>query len=168
METVMELPSVGGLFFRILSSLLVIILLTYFVLKLIKKQNNLRFKQKGWIRVFDYQALGSNRGIYLMELLGSVYIVGASEGHLGIIKEIDPTDEKWLEVKEQLHKNDEIISNSLQNMITTGINRWKAKDITPTPAETPFSLQLDRQLTQQMERVNHLYRRAAKEEEKSE
>lgn len=170
METVMELPSVGGLFFRILASLLVIIILTYFVLQIIKKQNDLRFREKGWIRVLDYQALGPNRGIYLMELLNCVCLVGASEGQLGIIKEIDPEDETYLAVKEQLDKRAEMPAQSWPEMLLEG---WKLRRADKTNQGRDrragsFSSELEQQVNLQVQRANSLYRRAAGEEKEDE
>lgn len=97
-----ELPSMAGYFFKTVLSLGLIIFLTYLIMQLLKKQSAWGQGQKEWIRILDYQALGGNRGIYLVEMLDSVYLLGVSEGQVNILKEINPLDDSWQILKEKL------------------------------------------------------------------
>lgn len=143
-----ELPSVAGLFFRILASLALIIILTYFVLYIVKKQQNFRQQQKEWVKIFDYQALGPNRGLYLLELYNAVVIAGVSEGQIAILKEINPDDEEWREMKEKLRQGGNFLPGSAK-------------------AVGSFEKQLELELKNQLHKVSGLYRRVVGEERKS-
>lgn len=145
-----ELPSMAGYFFRVLISLIVIIILTYVVVSLIKRQNEIKQKQKSWIRIIDYQALGTNRGIYLVELLSGIFLIGVSEGQINILKEIDPNDDNWLILRENLEQRD-ILSLGLTEKLKEGLRKFSAPE---GSSNGRFKDQLDKQL----KRSHRLYR----------
>jgi flagellar biogenesis protein FliO len=118
-----EYPSVAGLFFRVVFTLLFILFIVYLVMKLIRKQNILRQNQKTWIKILDYQALGLNRGLYLMELYDMTCIVSICEGEINILKEIDTTDEKWFDVKDSIALEEDIVSKGIGKIFRGEINR---------------------------------------------
>lgn len=147
----LELPSVAGLFFRIIISMFFILLITYAVMRLLKRQNDLQQRQKAWIRVLDYQGLGANRGIYLMEILNRDYLVGVSEGSINILLEIDQDDEYWRDIKDTLEEGQaEILPKSIEKLVTDGLGRFKAREGLKGKS---FENQLDKQLG----RTNRLY-----------
>jgi flagellar biogenesis protein FliO len=101
-EVILQQPSMGSLLFRIVLSLIVVLLLVYGLLRLIRKQNQLRLNQKNWIRIHDYFSLGINRGVYLMEVMSRIYVVAMAEGHVRILREMDPDDPEWETLKDAL------------------------------------------------------------------
>jgi len=152
----LEMPSVAGLFFRIIISLIFILVITYFVMKLLKRQNDLQQRQKNWIKIFDYQGLGTNRGIYLMEILNDVYLVGVSEGQINILKEIDQSDDYWDDIKESFAKNqEEILPWGLEKLIKENMGKFK---LVNSQKENPFKKHLDDQL----DRTSRLYRHVSR------
>lgn len=159
-----ELPSVAGLFFRIFASLSLIIILTYVVLNIVKKQQNLRQQQKEWVRIYDYQALGPNRGLYLLELYGSIIIAGVSEGQIAILKEINPDDEEWQEMKERLGNPPGVMPSNWRKILQDGWGRFQ----TDGKNAGSFEKQLEEQLKNQMQKVTGLYRKVVREEQKGE
>jgi flagellar biosynthetic protein FliO len=142
----------AGLFFRMIISLLLILFLTYYVLKFIRKQQSFQQKQKLWIKILDYQSLGANRGIYLLEIMNAVYVVGASDGKINILNEIDTKDQHWQDIKEYLEKEEE----------TTTLDVTKLKDCfakfrtTANNTEIPFKSQLKDQLKRSQRLVQRM------------
>lgn len=148
-NNVVELPSAGALFFRILLSLLFIILVVYFILKIINKQQNLLDNQKKWLKVLDYQALGPNRGLYLMELYDVTCIVAVSEGQIRILKEIETNTVKWKEIKDNLQQAEVFIPAELSKMIK---NRFPLRKRTSSLSRENFQ----QQMAEQFRRSQHL------------
>ena len=107
-------PSVAALFFRIILTLIFVVLITYIILRIIKRQQNLQQNQKKWVKILDYQALGTNRGLYLMELYGLVCIVAVSDGQINILKEIDADNEKWEEIKNSLFESEDFVTKGIE------------------------------------------------------
>lgn len=152
----MELPSIAGYFLRIIFSLVFIVGITYLAMRLLKRQNDLQQRQKSWIRIYDYQGLSANRGIYLMEILGNVYVMGVTEGQINILKEIDPNDAEWNDLKGSLEQSqEEILPWGLEKLIRESIDKFKPG---PGQKKNNFQKQLDRQLG----RTNRLYRQISK------
>lgn len=145
-----ELPSMAGYFFRVLISLIVIIILTYLIINLIKKQNDFQQKQKSWIRIIDYQALGANRGIYLVDMLSAIYVLGVSEGQINILKEIDPNDDNWLIIRENLEQRD-VLPLGLVHKLKEGLKNLRS-------SKEPDNGRFKDQLEQQIKRSHRLYR----------
>jgi flagellar biogenesis protein FliO len=98
----LQQPSMGNMLLRIAISLIVVFLLLYVLLRVLRRQNQLRLDQKSWIKVHDYFSLGINRGVYLMEIMSRVYVVTMAEGHVHILREIDPDDPEWETLKDEL------------------------------------------------------------------
>lgn len=161
-EIITELPSMGGYLLRIILSMIFIVAITYLAMKLLRRQSNLMQRQKSWIKIYDYQGLGSNRGIYLLEILGSVYIMGISEGQFSILKEVDPNDEYWNDIKDDLE-------NIREEIIPAGLKKWFSRDIgmygrsTSSPVGS-FENELDKQLDRS-QRLFHRISRGGKDDE---
>lgn len=150
-------PDMATLFMRALISMVVILLLTYFVLRLIKRQQDIQLKRQNdsklWIRIYDYQALGPNRGIYLIELFSRIYVVGATENGINILREVAPDDEEWLAVKDMLSVPGKIIPPGFHKFI----GRWR-KDF-----KDEMSRQLNADVSEQLTKMQQLYRRQTPE-----
>lgn len=144
-----EYPSVAGLFFRIILSFIFILLVVYLVLKILNKQQDLRHNQKKWIKILDYQALGSNRGLYLVELYDITCIVAVSEGQINILKEIDTSTEKWQVTKEGLIASEDLISKGLGRLFN---GKLSAKELNGKLTGKEFQ----QQLTEQLRRTRNL------------
>lgn len=152
-EGITELPSMGGYLFRIIVSMIFIVIVTYLVMKLLRRQNNLLQRQKSWLKIYDYQGLGNNRGIYLVEILGQVYVMAVSDGHFSILREIDPEDEYWNDIKSD-------IENTQEDIIPSNIKKWLAGNIGkygPTNSATDKSF--EKELDKQLDRSKRLFRR---------
>lgn len=149
-------PGVGNLFFRIIISLVFILFLTYLVLKLLKRQNTLQLRQKSWIRIYDYQALGTNRGIYLMEMFSRIYLVAVTEGQVNILLEIDSDDEEWTDLRESLQSAQEeaILPWGLGEALK---ERWSKLRTNSGDAKI-----LKGDFSQQLDRAERLYRQVSK------
>jgi flagellar biogenesis protein FliO len=144
-----EYPSVAGLFFRIILSFIFILLVVYLVLKILNKQQNLRHNQKNWIKILDYQALGSNRGLYLIELYDITCIIAASEGQITILKEINTGTEKWQETKETLVTSEDLISKGLGRLFNGSFSAKK-------PNGKIAGKEFQQQLAEQLRRTRNL------------
>jgi flagellar biogenesis protein FliO len=101
-EIALQQPSMGSLLLRIVMSLILVLALLYGFLRVIRKQNQLRLNQKQWIKIHDYFSLGVNRGVYLMEVMNRIYVVTMAEGHVHILREMDPDDPEWETLKDAL------------------------------------------------------------------
>jgi flagellar biogenesis protein FliO len=99
---VVQQSSMGSVLLRVLFSLAVVGVLLYFLLKLLRRQNELRLEQKDWIKVHDYFSLGMNRGVYLMEVMSKLYVVAISEGNIRILHEMNVDSPEWEALKDGL------------------------------------------------------------------
>lgn len=144
-----EYPSVAGLFFRIVLSLIFILFVVSLVLKILNKQQNLRQNQKMWIKILDYQTLGPNRGLYLLELYDITCIVSVCEGEINILKEINTKTEKWQETKEALVEAEDLISKGIGKL-------FNGRFSTKRSNEKFTGNEFQQQLVEQLRRTQHL------------
>ena len=81
------LPSMAVLFFKIILCLGVIVILTYGLIRLLRKQ----FKTTGstWINIVDQISLGPNRGLFLANIAGKIVALGITDHQIVKIMEID-------------------------------------------------------------------------------
>lgn len=152
-------PSMASLFIRTVISLAIVLVLTYLVIKVIKKQQDVQQKlqnsQKGWIRIYDYQALAPNRGIYLIELFSKIYLVGSSESNINILKEVPADDEEWLAYREELEKTPGVIPAGLLGLLKQKTDQFRIKKAETFQQE--LSTQLKKEVDDQRERTHRLY-----------
>lgn len=157
-------PSMAGLFLRALISLVIIVLLTYLILRVIKRQQDVQQKikndRRGWIKIYDYQVLGSNKGLYLVEIFSGIYVIGAAENGINIVKEISQDNEEWLAVKEMLNNPEEIIPPGLARFIKNNISLFNKKDVKNDAFKKELSQSLNKKVNVQLDRTHRLYRRA--------
>lgn len=159
-------PSMAGLFIRSFLSLAVIVLLTYFVLRFIKKQQSIQQKirneRKGWVRIHDYQALGANKGLYLLEIFSGICVAGVTENGINIIKEIKEDSEEWLAVKEILHESEEIMPPGLTRLLKKDIFSFKKIKNNNVNFQDVLNNRLGKNISNQLERTHNLHNRTTK------
>jgi len=161
-SNVASYPSVTALFFRIIITLIFVILVSYLILRLIKRQQNLQDNQKKWVNILDYQSLGTNRGLYLMELTGKHYIVAATEGEISILKEIDSDSEQWQEIQDSLQVSEDIITTGIARLFRRKNNPFGSKDNYNSQSE------FQQQLAEQLKRNKNLSHSISKGRDKIE
>ena len=149
MEEFVTYPSVAGLFFRVILTLLFIIFITYLILRLIKRQQYFRQNQKKWAKIFDYQPLGANQGLYLMELYDSVYIIAVSDARIEILKEIDINTDKWAEIVSSLQEDD---------LLPRGIMKYFPFRETASREKSFNKIHFQKELSEQIHRNQRLTR----------
>ncbi len=88
------MPSMTSLFFRLLVSLIIIVGLTYLTMKLLRKNMKVLTKAAS-INVLDQYAFSINKGIYITQIAGKVYVLGVTDHNISLITEI--TDEAEIE-----------------------------------------------------------------------
>lgn len=83
-----ENPSMFGLFVRLTVSLLLITGLAYALIKIIGRQWG--YSSVGtWINILDQLALGQNKGIFITEIAGKVFVLGVTDHSINKLLEID-------------------------------------------------------------------------------
>ncbi|MDD2401312.1 MAG: flagellar biosynthetic protein FliO [Clostridia bacterium] len=146
MKNAVELPSVAGLFFRVILTLLFILFVIYMIIRLINMKQNLKQNQKKWVKIIDYQGLGTNRGLYLMELYDVTCIVSVCEGQISILKEIDKNDDRWQEIEEGINKSDDVFPKGVINLLRGGYTGKSNDDISKDISRDAFKNKLYEQL----------------------
>lgn len=78
----------GNLVIRYVFSVAGVLILTYLILKFFAGRQH--YSENGdWIQVIDYMPLGTNKGVYLMDIEGKGFILGVTEHQINIISTID-------------------------------------------------------------------------------
>jgi len=104
---------------QILISLAVIGGLAYLTARFMK--NNLQWRSQGeWIKVYEQQSLGLNKGLFITEVAGKVYVLGVTEHNISVISEI--TDQELIEDMQVAFQE----KQQLQ-AVNPGLNQWLAK-----------------------------------------
>lgn len=83
--------SLGWTAFKLVFSLLVIILLAYLVIRVFGKQVNRRFRGR-WLQVIDELIIGPNRGVVLCEIGGRILALGVTDHSINVLFEINDED----------------------------------------------------------------------------
>ncbi|HHX95895.1 MAG TPA: hypothetical protein GX687_00285 [Clostridia bacterium] len=156
---VAALPSVAALFFRVILTLLFIIFLVYIILRLLKRRQFIQQNQKQWIKIFDYQPLGANQGLYLTELYDQTCIIAVTDQHIQILKEIDVGTEKWNEIKNSLLEDD---------FLPKGIARFFPHTESSSQKKTFNETDFRKQLSEQIRRTERLTRDALRGRQENE
>lgn len=110
------LPSMAGLFFKIVLCLVVIIALTYGLMRLLRRQ--FKTSSSSLINVIDQLSLGPNRGVYLANIAGRIVALGITDHQIVKILEIE--DPGVIEqLKQPLVEKESGLSNGSQQMPKT-------------------------------------------------
>lgn len=80
--------SLGWTLFKVVISLLVIILLAYLIIRVFGKQVNRRFRGR-WLQVLDELIIGPNRGVVLCEIGGRILALGVTDHSINVLFEVN-------------------------------------------------------------------------------
>ncbi len=81
-------PSMFWLFIKLGISLVVIVGLTYLTVRVLRR--NLTYTSAGeFIRVLDQHAFAINKGVYIAEVAGKVFVLGVTDQNISILSEIN-------------------------------------------------------------------------------
>lgn len=140
-----EFPSMGILLLKTFLSLVIIIILSYFIVRFLRSKYLRWESEKEWIQLLDYQPLGQNRGVYLAKLVGKYCLLSVTDGQIQILKEY--TEIEIADLIDGLEKNDDrgSFNNILSNII---------KDKKDQPSFSGFNKQLE----DQIKKTKDLYR----------
>ena len=101
-----EPTSIGLLLVRYLIAVIFVVSLLYFTLKFLIRRNEPKYLENHWMNVLDYNYLGNNKGLYLVEINNEGYVLAASENHMTLLTKID--EEEFSSVKKDILVNNEI------------------------------------------------------------
>lgn len=110
--------NIGFLLVRYLIAVIFVVSLLYFTLKYITKKNEPKYQDGNWSNVLDYNYMGNNRGLYLVEINNEGYVIGSTENSLNLLTKIEKNDFEKIK--------SEIILNKEFNDFT--INPFKKKE----------------------------------------
>ncbi len=86
-----EMPSMFGLFFRLIFSLLFIVGIAFITMKFLRK--NMKVLSSGVnIRVLDQYSFSMNKGVYITQIAGKTYVLGVTDNNISLITEITDQD----------------------------------------------------------------------------
>jgi len=114
------MPSIQSLFLKLFVSLIIIIGLTYLTMKLLRKNMKVLSKAAN-INVLEQFAFSINKGIYITEIAGRVYVLGVTDHNINLITEI--TDETVIDeiaAKAKEREAEPIIPFSIMERIMPG------------------------------------------------
>ena len=80
--------SIGLLLVRYVFAVIFVVSLLYFTLKFIIKKNDIKYSEGNWVNVLDYNHLGNNKGLYLVEINKEGYVLAASENNMEFLTKI--------------------------------------------------------------------------------
>ncbi|MDR1204489.1 MAG: flagellar biosynthetic protein FliO [Peptococcaceae bacterium] len=126
---VTQQSSMGSVLLRVVLSLALVAVLLYFLLKILRRQNELRLDQKSWIKIHDYYSLGMNRGVYLMEVMSKIYVVAMSEGNFQILHEMDLDDPEWEALKDELTQEKDKILPAIKGFFNRNLPNTDFRDL---------------------------------------
>ncbi len=114
-------PSIGGLLFRLIISLIVVIGLAIIGIKFLQKRAFIT--QTGrWIRIIDQVGIGPNKALLLSEIAGRIYVLGVTDHSISKLLEIEETSQ---------------VAAILEESLEAGISPWKG-GILPKLWRKPF------------------------------
>lgn len=117
---VTPMPSMVSLFFKLFISLIIIVGLTYLTMKLLRKNMKVLSKAAS-INVLDQFAFSMNKGIYITQIAGKVYVLGVTDHNINLITEItDETEIDEIFAKAKEREAEPIIPASIMERIIPG------------------------------------------------
>ncbi len=88
---VTPMPSMFTLFLRLIVSLVIIVGLAYLTMKLLRKNMQVLSRAAN-IKVLDQYAFSFNKGVYITQIAGRVYVLGVTDHNINLITEITDQD----------------------------------------------------------------------------
>lgn len=120
---VTPMPSMFTLFLKLMVSLVIIVGLTYLTMKLLRK--NMKVLSRGVsIEVLDQYAFSMNKGVYITQIAGKVYVLGVTDHNISLISEI--TDQSVIDelvAKAREKEMEPIIPPSILERILPGLSK---------------------------------------------
>ncbi len=85
-----EMPSFGLMIFKLLFSLIIIVVILYFSIKLFKKYSSQgKFISNKNTNIIDIMPLTNLQAIYVIQMYGLIYILSVSNDNVHLIEKID-------------------------------------------------------------------------------
>ena len=118
---IVPMPSMIGLFLRLIVSLVIIVGLAYLTVKVLRK--NIRVLSRGTaINVLDQYAFSLNKAVYITQIAGRVYVLGVTDHNISLITEItDRNVIDELEARAREAETEPIIPSSILDRIFPGL-----------------------------------------------
>ncbi|MCR4822269.1 MAG: flagellar biosynthetic protein FliO [Treponema sp.] len=82
-------PSTIGLFFKMVFTLLIVLLLAYLALRLLKRGGKLSDSEDPFLRHVSHLSLSASRSVDVVTILDHAYILGVSDNAVNLIGQID-------------------------------------------------------------------------------
>lgn len=137
---VIQPPSMFSLLIRLVFSLLFISAIAYLTMKLLKK--NMKVLSAGVnIKVLDQYAFSMNKGLYITQIAGKVYVLGVTDHNINLLTEItdsDMIDEIIAKAKEK--EMEPIIPAGIMERILPGVFNQKG------PGGNTFNKHIQKQI----------------------
>lgn len=87
-ENQVSSPSTFGLFLRMVISLLIVIGLVYFVVKIFRKNSGIADMDDSFLRRVAVLSIGSGKSVQIVTLLENAYLIGVTDNNINLISEI--------------------------------------------------------------------------------
>ncbi|MFZ5943695.1 MAG: FliO/MopB family protein [Bacillota bacterium] len=84
-----KVTNIGGLLFRFFLSFAGVVLLVLFGVKFLLRGADSYTSYGDWIQIIDQMPLGTNKGIYLLEIEGKGYVIGVTDQQINVITTIE-------------------------------------------------------------------------------
>jgi flagellar biogenesis protein FliO len=97
--------SIGLLLVRYLIAVIFVVSLLYFTLKYIGHKNEPKYKEGNWVNVLDYNYMGNNRGLYLVEISNQGYVIGSTENSMNLLTKLE--EQEFEKIKNEIILNKE-------------------------------------------------------------
>lgn len=81
-------PSSFGLFLRMVISLLVVIALVYFVVKIFRKNSGFADSDDSFLRKVAQISIGAGKSVQIVTLLENAYLIGVTDNNINLLAEI--------------------------------------------------------------------------------
>ena len=81
-------PSSFGLFLRMVISLLIVIALVYFVVKIFRKNSGFADSDDSFLRKVAQISIGAGKSVQIVTLLENAYLIGVTDNNINLLAEI--------------------------------------------------------------------------------
>ncbi len=102
-----EMPSFGMMIFKLIISLVIIVVILYFSIKIFKKYSSQgKFISNKNSNIIDIMPLTNLQAIYVVEMYGLIYILSVSNDNVNLLEKIEDPDKikEILDSKQQESK----------------------------------------------------------------
>lgn len=147
---VAPMPSMFTLVLKLVVSLVIIVGLTFLVMRLLRK--NMKVLSRGVnINVLDQYAFSLNKAVYITQIADKVYVLGVTDHNINLITEItDRTLISELITRAKEREMEPIIPPSILERILPGLFRQ------PSSGQKPFNTHVQQQIKKLQSMVDNL------------